>query len=110
MLHLKRPRLFPILDRLVVEMLGGTLAEDAAPEVRAQLAANLILHVRVQGIRNLDPLREIQSQLARLELERSLVRIVDAILWLAHPAEGNTGAKRVLACRMEDIAPAIQAS
>jgi Family of unknown function (DUF6308) len=110
MLHLKRPRLFPILDRLVVEMLGGTLAEDAAPEVRAQLAANLMLHVRTQGIRNLDPLRKIQSQLARLDLERSLVRILDAILWLAHPAAGNTGAKRVLACRMEDVAPPTEGS
>jgi len=110
MLHLKRPRLFPILDRLVVEMLGGTLAEDAAPEIRARLAANLVLHVRAQGIRSLDPLREIQSQLARLDLDRSLVRILDAILWLAHPAAGNTGARRVLACRMEGIAPPIQGS
>jgi|GEM_PF-2234703 len=110
MLHLKRPRLFPILDRLVVEMLGGTLADDAVPEVRAQLAANLMLHVRTQGIRNLDPLREIQSELARLDFERSLVRILDAILWLAHPAAGNTGAKRVLACRMEGVAPPTQGS
>src|SRR5579884_1775132 len=99
-----------IPDRLVVEMLGGTLADDAVPEVRAQLAANLMLHVRTQGIRNLDPLREIQSELARLDFERSLVRILDAILWLAHPAAGNTGAKRVLACRMEGVAPPTQGS
>jgi hypothetical protein len=57
MLHLKRTRLFPILDRLVVEVLGGSLAEDAAPEIRARLAANLVLHVRTEGIRNLDALR-----------------------------------------------------
>jgi hypothetical protein len=91
-------------------MLSGTLADHAAPEVRAQLAAKVVLHVRSQGILNLDPLREIQSQLARLDLERSLVRILDAILWLAHPAAGHTGAKRVLACRMEGIAPPFQGS
>jgi hypothetical protein len=107
MLHLKRPRLFPILDRLVVEVLGGSLAEDAAPEIRAQLAANLVLHVRTEGIRNLDALREIKSELARLNLERSLVRILDAVLWLAHPAAGSLGTRRVLACRMEDVPPAI---
>jgi hypothetical protein len=88
-------------------MLGGTLAEDAAPEVRVQLAANLMLHLRPQGIRNLDALREIQSHRARLNLARSLVRILDAILWLAHPAAGNLGARRVLACRLEGVAPPI---
>jgi hypothetical protein len=105
MLHLKRPRPFPILDRLVVEMLGGTLAEEAPAAVRAQLAANLVLQVRTQGIRNLEALREIQSELARLHLERSLVRILDAVLWLAHPAAGNLGASRVLTCRMKGVAP-----
>lgn len=104
MLHLKRPRLFPILDRLVVEMFGGTLAEDAQPAVRAQLAANVVLHVREQGMRNIHALREIQSELARLDLARSLVRILDAILWLSHPAAGTSGARRVLSCRMDGIA------
>jgi hypothetical protein len=93
MLHLKRPRLFPLLDRLVVEMLGARFPEGAA-EVRAAQAAQLVTHVRAEGRRNLDALMTIQSQLAALGCERSLVRILDAVMWLSHPAAGVSGPSR----------------
>jgi Domain of unknown function (DUF6946)/Family of unknown function (DUF6308) len=104
MLHLKRPRLFPILDRLVAELLGAALPEEGPPELRARPAAELVFHLRAQGRANIDALRDIQAGLARLGHERSLVRILDAILWLSHPAAGNVGSRRLLECRMDGLA------
>lgn len=81
-LHLKRPRLFPVLDSLVVDLIGG-LAYVARP-------ARLLLHLREQGRSNLETLLAIQAELAARDqpLERSLVRILDALLWSSHPAAG----------------------
>ena len=86
MLHLKRPRLFPILDRFVVEILGGRIPDDALPNIRAQEATRLVVHLRRQGRDNVHALKEIQAQLSKQGFERSLVRILDAILWPSHPA------------------------
>lgn len=93
MLHLKRPRLFPILDRFVVEMLGGRIPDDALPNVRAQEATRLVVHLRRQGRDNIHALKEIQSQLSKQGFERSLVRILDAILWPSHPAARIRGGR-----------------
>jgi len=93
MLHLKRPRLFPILDRLVVEMLGGRIADDAPPSIRAQEATRLVVHLRGQGRDNIQALKEIQAQLSEKGFERSLVRILDAILWPSHPAARIPGGR-----------------
>ena len=81
-LHLKRPRLFPVLDSLVIDLIGG-LANVAHP-------AQLLLHLRQQGRANLETLLAIQAELAARDqpLERSLVRILDALLWSSHPAAG----------------------
>lgn len=81
-LHLKRPRLFPVLDSLVIEQIGG-LAHVKRP-------ARLLLHLREQGRRNLPALRAAQEYLAarRPPYERSLVRILDALLWATHPTAG----------------------
>lgn len=100
MLHLKRPRLFPILDQLVAEMLGMRISPDAPAEVRARQAARLIVHLRAQGRNNIRPLREIQAELAGQAFERSLVRILDAILWLSHPAASIAGVRRIFECRV----------
>jgi hypothetical protein len=81
-LHLKRPRLFPVLDSLVVELIGG-LAEVAH-------SARLLVHLREQGRANLASLAAIQRTLANhpARYERSLVRILDALLWSSHPTAG----------------------
>jgi hypothetical protein len=81
MLHLKRWRLVPVCDSLVAHQLG---ASDSIPTIA------LVEHIRAQGRANLDALRFIQSYLRtrRVDppLDRSLVRILDALLWTSHPA------------------------
>ena len=81
MLHLKRPALVPVLDRLVVDQLG---AHGKDP-------VRVIEHMRACGRRNLDALLAVQGHLAGmtgedgLPIRRTLVRITDALLWTAHP-------------------------
>jgi hypothetical protein len=107
MLHLKRPRLFPVLDQLVAEMVGARISPDAPSDLRAQQATRLVLHLREQGRNNVRVLRGIQAMLAGEKIERSLVRILDAILWLSHPAAGIGGTRRIFECRLahEQTAP-----
>jgi hypothetical protein len=95
MLHLKRPRLFPVLDSLVAQMLGGTVADDAPVGVRVARATELTTHVRREGRRNLAVLTELQRRLDEAGIERSLVRILDAALWLSHPAAGSGGGRSI---------------
>jgi len=82
LLHLKRPALVPILDSLVVDQLGG----------RGRKATKLIEHMRVEGRQNLDALRAMQDGLATIigvdgqPIQRTLVRILDVLLWATHPA------------------------
>ena len=63
MLHLKRPRLFPILDKLVVEMLTGGISQDATADVRAGQAAGLVACLRLEGRANLHALRASRRSL-----------------------------------------------
>lgn len=98
MLHLKRPNLFPILDELVLQLVGAGISRDAPPETRARRAAQVVLHLRREGLKNADALRTIRASLAESGFDRSLVRILDAVLWLSHPAAG--GVRRVFECRV----------
>lgn len=77
-LHLKRPKLFPVLDSLILQQLGVT---DSVPPMR------VIEHLRAEGRRNADGLKAIQLQVAA-HYDRSLVRILDVLLWASHPAAG----------------------
>jgi len=97
LLHLKRPRLFPMLDALVAEMLGASAPDMVAADRRAAAAAELVLAVRREGRRNLAALRAVQRELAGRP--RTLVRIFDAILWLAHPSARVRGARREVVVR-----------
>jgi hypothetical protein len=99
-LHLKRPRLFPVLDDFVAVMLGMNMPSDAPPARRAELAWTLMAHLREQGRLNLDALVRIHSRLQDERIERPLVRILDAIVWFAHPASGVPGAARVIDVRV----------
>jgi hypothetical protein len=77
-LHLKRPGMYPVLDSLMLQQLGVT---DSVPVMR------VMDHLRDEGHRNLESLLAIQGQLAP-RYRRSLVRILDALLWTSHPAAG----------------------
>jgi hypothetical protein len=83
-LHFKRPAMFPVLDSLVLQQLGVT--DTVAP-------MKVIDHLRSEGRRNLPALAGIQSTLAP-HYRRSLVRILDALLWASHPAAGLAPALR----------------
>jgi hypothetical protein len=98
MLHLKRPRLFPVLDELVVQLVGGAIPED--PAKRAAAAIPVVLHLRDQGRANAEQLSTIQKALADEGIDRTLVRVLDAILWFAHPASGIPGVRREFGVRM----------
>jgi Family of unknown function (DUF6308) len=101
MLHLKRPALFPVIDQLVAEMVGAPLSTEAPPNVRAQQATRVVLHLRGEGRRNIEALRDIQRDLESAGFGRSLVRILDAVLWSSHPAAGSKAARRVLSCELD---------
>lgn len=90
MLHLKRPRLVPVLDDLVVQQLGGYVSSQAKYETRAHQMRELVAHVREQGRleANYTALSAIHDHLAApvTGQPRTLVRIFDALLWSSHPS------------------------
>jgi hypothetical protein len=101
LLHLKRPRLFPMLDRLVAEMLGLGQAADPRVEQRVETAVRLTTTIRSEGRRNLEALSSIRDTLSAEGTHLSLVRLLDAILWFAHPAAaGIAGAPRTIEVRL----------
>jgi hypothetical protein len=102
LLHSKWPRLFPILDRLVVELIGAERWGDSgdrsavpSPEddKRVQRAVDLVLQLRAEAKKNLPALRNDQQILNQDGRSRSLIRTLDAILWAAHPASNVGGLK-----------------
>jgi len=101
MLHLKRPRLIPILDQLVAEMIGVVLPASPTVDQRVAVARRLATAIRREGRRNIDVLQRIQAALAADGITRPLIRIFDAILWFSHPAASVTGAKRSITVRLK---------
>jgi hypothetical protein len=93
-LHLKRPRLVPILDRLVAEMLGLNPPDGPTMAGRVATGQRLTAAVRREGRRNIGALHNIRTALANDGFDRSLVRIFDAIIWYSHPAASVAGAAR----------------
>lgn len=78
MLHLKRPRLVPVLDSLVVAQLGSPMPTTPAKAVA------LIDHVRQVVHDNAAVLRRVIDYLGLHGLDRSPVRVLDALLWGSH--------------------------
>lgn len=77
LLHLKRPALVPVCDSFVEWQLGASSSMDLV---------ELIEYIRSQGRRNLTALLAVQASLASRGIERTLVRVFDALLWSTHPA------------------------
>jgi hypothetical protein len=102
LLHYKRPRLFPVLDRFVAEMLGMNLPDAAGSDGRVELAVTLTQTIRLEGRRNLQPLEAIRDRLAADGTERPLIRIFDAIVWFSHPAASIKGAPRAIEVGLHD--------
>lgn len=100
MLHLKRPKFFPILDDLVAQMLGLNPSENLDHEQRVDTAQALVLHIRAQGRAQIAKLRRIQNALADDGMDRPMVRILDAVLWFAHPATGVIDSPRRLTAQL----------
>ena len=101
LLHLKRPRLIPILDQLVAEMMGVSLPATPTVDQRVAIAVRLVSAIRREARRNIGALERIRTQLAAVEITRPLIRIFDAILWFAHPAASVAGARRSIAVRLQ---------
>jgi hypothetical protein len=78
-LHLKRPRLFPVLDSLVLQQLGVTESIDPL---------TVIDHLRLEGRRNASELEVIRDVTAKAGYDRPLLRLLDVLLWSSHPAAG----------------------
>jgi hypothetical protein len=100
LLYLKRPRLFPMLDRLVAELLGAGAPDDPRAAQRVETAVALTRLLRSEGRRNLEPLRGIRDALSADGTHRSLIRLLDAILWSAHPAAGAGRSRRTIEVRI----------
>lgn len=82
-LHIKRPRLFPVLDSVVVSQVGAVISDDIDTWVTA------MDHVRDVGRANLESLHQIQTHLDTRGISgRSLVRILDGLLWVSSPGAG----------------------
>jgi hypothetical protein len=85
MLYLKRPRLIPLLDALVVEQLGLGVPSTATPDVKAGYAARVIAHLATQARANLGALAGIQRDLEAEGIELSAIRLIDILVWSSHP-------------------------
>jgi hypothetical protein len=99
-LHLKRPFFFPVLDELVIVMMGVNLPNDPTVDERIAIAQKVTSAIRREGRRNIEPLQRIQIALKADKIALSLVRIFDIALWFSHPAAGVEGAKRELVARL----------
>ena len=100
-LHLKRPALIPVLDSLVLAQVGMRPTDDVATWVAGTE------RVRTVGRANSQALSDIDDHLrARGIVGRSTVRILDALLWVSHPAAGFAssldGWERVLRPHVRD--------
>ena len=97
----KRPKLFPVLDRLVAEMPGIPVPTQAA-SAQIVVALQLTTLFRREGCRNLDALSDVRDALSVDGLTRELSRVFDAIMWFAHPAASVWGVRRNIQVRLRD--------
>ena len=77
-LHIKRPALIPVCDSYVLGLMG-------IPNVGADSGVALVEHLRAVRKELLPILLDIQERLRQRGCDRTLVRIVDSLLWSAYP-------------------------
>lgn len=78
LLHIKRSALIPVCDSYVLSLMG-------IPDVGADSGVALVEHLRSVRSDLLPTLMECQVRLRQQGLERTLVRIVDSLIWSAYP-------------------------
>jgi hypothetical protein len=89
LLALKRPRCVPPCDSYVLDLIGVRVpTEKENRHKRPAAIMRAIDLLRAQGIANLEVLVAIQEQLPQ---ERTLARVLDALLWSFHPASEFSG-------------------
>ena len=86
-LHLKRPELMPVLDSLVIAQIGASVSSSQSkPETRARQTRDIVLHLRNQALTVREDLEAIRRYLHDdVGKSRTLVRILDALIWSSHP-------------------------
>lgn len=77
-LHIKRPALIPVCDSYVLGLMG-------IPNAGAESGVALVEHLRSIRKELLPTLLECQAGLNRRGIDRTLVRIVDSLIWSAYP-------------------------
>lgn len=87
LLHLKRPALVPVMDTLVARALGARLSPDAPAATRVEQARAIVEHVRLAVIEVRAQLDAVRAYLNGVGIERSRVRILDALLWCSQADE-----------------------
>jgi hypothetical protein len=90
MLHIKRPKLIPVCDSYVLGLMG-------VPNVGADSGVALVEHLRAVRKDLLPTLLDCQARLRELGVDRTLVRILDSLIWSAYP---DTWLKRIPADRL----------
>jgi antitoxin (DNA-binding transcriptional repressor) of toxin-antitoxin stability system len=81
LLHLKRPRLVPVIDSFVARAMGAPLSAEASAAVRVGQARRILEHFRVAAGHARPQLERVDAHLRTAGIERSLLRILDALIW-----------------------------
>jgi hypothetical protein len=94
MLHLKRPALIPICDSDTVAMLGIPLSPQASKAERVEAGLVACDLIRTAAKENRDELGAICAFLAPKDFDRTPVRVLDLLLWLAYGGNIRKGRPR----------------
>ncbi len=78
MLHIKRPMLIPVCDSYVLKLMG-------IPDVGAESGVAPVEHLRAIRKDLLPTLHSLQNRLREMGCDRTLVRILDSLLWSGYP-------------------------
>ena len=81
LLHLKRPRLVPVIDSFVARALGAPLSTEASAAVRVAQARRIVEHFRTAADQVRPQVEQVAAHLQVAGIERSLMRILDALIW-----------------------------
>lgn len=95
LLHLKRPALVPVIDSFVARALGARLSVDGSVDTRVRQAMAIVEHFRALAPRLRPQLEVVASHLGSVAIERSLVRVLDCVIWCSE-AEAWTALADVL--------------
>lgn len=81
LLHLKRPALVPMIDSFVARALGAKLSTEAPAATRVAQTRAILEHFRAAGVTRRPELERVDSHLRAAGIDRSLLRILDCLIW-----------------------------